>query len=191
MIDIKYKPLTAEFYPQVITLGNKVHGDGYLTIQTISQWTKKGITNLNNQEINSSFVALLNGKLIGFRITYAAQKWLIDQWCSPQLWHVAPEQCCYFKCNTVDEDYRGLGVGKKLLNLAIDAAKKQGAKAGVSHLWKQSPKNSAVAYFSHCGGKLITTHKDRWLEDSENGYCCVLCGYSCHCEAVEMIIHFD
>ncbi len=191
MSDIIYKPLTAKYFPAVIALGNKVHGKGYLTSETIELWVSKGITFHGDQKINSSFVALLGDELIGFRITYAAKKWPIDQWCNPKLWHVDPELCCYFKCNTVDENYRGLGVGKKLLNQAIKAAKQQGAEAGISHLWKQSPNNSAVAYFSHCGGKLITTHKDRWLEDSKQGYCCVLCGNDCHCDAVEMIIYFD
>ncbi len=191
MSQIVYLPLTAEHFSAAITLANQVHGDGYLTNETINHWVDKGITNVDNQEINSSFVALLNGKLIGFRITYAAKRWSIDHWCSPQLWHIPAELCCYFKCNTVDENYRGLGVGKNLLTLAINATKRQGAKAGISHLWKQSPNNSAVAYFSHCGGELITTHQDRWLEDSKQGYCCVLCGYNCHCEAVEMIIHFN
>ena len=64
-------------------------------------------------------------------------------------------QVCYFKCNTVDESYRGYGIGSTLLRLSIDAAKQQGAKAGISHLWKQSPGNSAVKYFTKCGGQLV------------------------------------
>lgn len=183
---IKYLPLTSEYFSQVITLANSVHGDGYLDNDKVVEWTNKGIVN----KINSSFVALLGDQVVGFRSTYSANQWHIDQWCSPELWQVDSQKCCYFKCNTVDEKYRGLGIGKQLLQLAIKAAQQQGAQAGISHLWKQSPNNSAVAYFSKCGGKLIKSHPDKWNEESKQGYNCILCGHNCHCEAAEMIIYF-
>lgn len=191
MTQVNYMPLTAEYFSAVIMLANDVHGDGYLNMDTIDSWVKKGKVSTKLGEINSSFVALIDNKVVGFRITYAANNWPIDQWCSPDLWQAPAEQCCYFKCNTVDENYRGLGIGKQLLHLAINAAKKQGSIAGVSHLWKQSPNNSAVKYFTRCGGQLIASHPDKWNEDSKQGYNCVLCGYDCHCEAAEMIIYFD
>jgi hypothetical protein len=195
MSEVIYRKLTPEYYKQAIELGNTVHGDGYLNEQNIADWASRGI--LNN--INSSYVALINDCsnvmspviLIGFRITFAAQNWQADQWCSPNLWQVPKNKCCYFKCNTVNEKYRGLGVGKKLLQLSVDAAKKQGSFAGISHLWKQSPNNSAVAYFNRCGGELVESHPDKWNEESKNGYNCILCGHDCHCEAAEMIIRFD
>ncbi|KGJ90676.1 GNAT family N-acetyltransferase [Colwellia psychrerythraea] len=185
--NIDYFPLTLEYFSQVITLANLVHGEGYLDIDKLVKWTDKGTIN----NINCSFVAVLDNKVIGFRSTYSANTWQIDQWCSPDLWQVDSKKCCYFKCNTVDEKHRGLGIGKQLLKLAIEAAKKQGAQAGISHLWKQSPNNSAVSYFTKCGGKLITSHPDKWNEESKQGYNCILCGHDCHCEAAEMIIYFD
>lgn len=184
---INYLPLTSEYFSQVITLANHVHGDGYLDVKTLKKWTQLGITN----DINCSFVALLDGKIIGFRSTYSANQWHIDQWCTPAKWQVNPQQCCYFKCNTVDEKYRGLGVGKHLLMLSIKAARQQGALAGISHLWRQSPNNSAVSYFTKCGGELINYHQDKWNADSKSGYDCILCGNDCHCEAAEMVIYFD
>lgn len=193
-MSIRYEKLTPQYFKQAIKLANEVHGEGYLTDENIADWTSRGISN----DINCSYVALQNSTsgtdsqdtLIGFRMTFTSQHWQVDQWCSPKLWQVDKDKCCYFKCNTVDENYRGLGVGKKLLQLSISAAKKQGALAGVSHLWKQSPKNSAVAYFTRCGGKLVKSHPDKWNEESKQGYNCVLCGHDCHCEAAEMIIYF-
>jgi len=195
MTAINYEKLTEKYFKQVIKLGNKVHGDGYLNDNNIAAWVARGISD----DINCGYVALLNDsvnskseqKLIGFRITFAAEQWQPDQWCSPSLWLVSEDKCCYFKCNTVNENYRGLGVGKKLLQLSIEAAKKQGAQAGVSHLWKQSPNNSAVAYFSRCGGEFVKSHPDKWNEASKQGYDCILCGHDCHCEAAEMIIYFN
>jgi GNAT superfamily N-acetyltransferase len=184
--EVIYLPLTPDFYSQVITLANNVHGQGYLDDEKLMSWVNKGIKNT----INSSFVALNGNKLIGFRITYASSQWLIDKWCSPLLWNVDSSHCCYFKCNTVVHDSRGFGIGKKLLYLAVDAAKKQGAQAGISQLWKQSPNNSAVSYFRQCGGELVNSHPGKWNDDSKHGYDCVLCGYDCQCEAAEMIIYF-
>mgnify|MGYP003384417309 CR=1 FL=1 len=184
---LHYALLTPQYYSQVVALGNEVHGEGYLSPENISVWAERGLKN----NINSGFVALDGEKVIGFRITFAAGQWQVDNWSSPDLWGVPQEKCCYFKCNTVDENYRGLGVGKQLLLRSIEAVTQQGAIAGTSHLWQQSPNNSAVAYFTRCGGQLIKLHPDKWHEDSKQGYDCVLCGHNCHCEAAEMIIYFD
>jgi len=190
--NIKYKKLTSKHFKQVIKLANEVHGDGYLNDKSIADWAERGISN----NINCAYVALLDDdksteeKLIGFRITFAVEHWQANQWCSPNLWQIAEDKCCYFKCNTVDKNFRGLGVGKKLLQHSIKAAKQQGAQAGIAHLWKQSPNNSAVAYFTHCGGELVKSHRDKWNEESKQGYNCILCGHDCHCEAAEMIIYF-
>ncbi|WDE12676.1 GNAT family N-acetyltransferase [Thalassomonas haliotis] len=182
-----YKNLTPDDFDSIIALGNFVHGDGYLNHENIRTWYEKGIKN----GINAGYVVYDQDKLVGFRITFSAGQWHVDKWCSPQLWQVPVDKSCYFKCNTVDENYRGHGIGGQLLKLSIAAAKEQGSLAGVSHLWKQSPGNSAVKYFTKCGGQLVETHPDKWYEDSKNGYNCILCGYDCHCEAAEMIIYFD
>lgn len=181
-----YKNLTPDDFAEVIRLGNQVHGDGYVDEAHLNDWHLKGIKNT----INTGYVVYHGEDLVGFRITYAATQWQIDQWCSPELWRVDKDRVCYFKCNTVDAAFRGHGIGGKLLKLSIDAAKQQGAIAGVSHLWCQSPGNSAVKYFTKCGGELVKIHPDKWNEDSKNGYDCTLCGFDCHCEAAEMIIRF-
>lgn len=183
---IKYRTITLEDYHQVIALGTLVHGKGYIDHHNLSQWVKQGLHN----NINTGFVAYDNDKLVGFRLTFSANNWNIDQWCSPQLWPIAKEQVCYFKCNTVDEHYRGYGIGSQLLSLSIQAAKQQGARAGVSHLWMQSPGNSAVKYFTKCGGQLIKAHPDKWNALSKDGYICPICHDDCHCPAAEMMIVF-
>jgi GNAT superfamily N-acetyltransferase len=187
MPNFHYKNLTPDDFMQVVTLGNQVHGDGYLSNETIIRWHKQSM----HQGINASYVVYDQDKLLGFRLTFAARQWKIDKWSSPELWQSPRDKTCYFKCNTVDEDYRGHGIGSKLLSLSIGAARKQGFVAGVSHLWQQSPGNSAVKYFTKCGGQLVKLHPAKWHQDSLEGYNCILCGYNCHCEAAEMIIYFD
>jgi len=181
------KELTPEHYDAVIALGNLVHGDNYLDLESIKLIHKKSI----KDNINASFVATENNQLLGFRLTFAPLNWKVDQWCSCDLWQVPVEKTCYFKCNTVAEAARGKGIGGLLLAESVKAVKKQGGVAGVSHIWLQSPGNSAFRYFSKAGGKLVKTHPDRWLPDSlENGYVCTLCGNECHCDAAEMLLTF-
>jgi GNAT superfamily N-acetyltransferase len=186
MKKIHYRPLEAADFDASIALATKVHGAGYIDKQTMHKWYEKGLKG----GINSSFVAYDEQVLVGFRLTFSIKQWHIDQWCSPNLWPVNTEQVCYFKCNTVNENYRGFGVGSQLLTLSISAAKKQGALAGISHLWRQSPGNSAVKYFTKCGGQLIKDHPDRWHKISTEGYDCTICHFDCHCVAAEMLIVF-
>jgi len=188
--DISYRQLCHNDFDQLIRLGNLVHGDGYLSPSILQRWYEQGLTQ-SPTLLNASYVAYYQDKLVGFRITFAVGNWQIDQWLTPKAWRVDSNKVCYFKCNTVDESYRGLGIGSQMLKRSINVAKQQGALAGVSHLWKQSPNNSAVSYFTKCGGELIKLHPDKWHEDSKNGYDCILCGMDCHCEAAEMIIYFD
>ena len=184
---IQYKTMAASDFNNVIALGNHVHGDGYLNDDNIRQWFDKGL----KDNLNSNIVAYLDKTLVGFRISYSAGNWQADQWCTPSKWKSLEQQTAYFKCNTVSEECRGLGIGSQLLKLSIDVLKLQGAKAGVSHLWRQSPNNSAVGYFTKCGGALVKDHPDKWHQDSVNGYQCTLCGFDCHCVAAEMIIYFN
>ncbi len=184
--NIRYQPLELNDFPAIITLATEVHGEGYVDMPTLAQWREQGLFN----GINSGCVAYDEKRLVGYRITFAAGQWTIDRWSSPQLWQVPAERVCYFKCNTVHSDYRGYGIGAQLLKRSTQATKQQGALAGVAHLWQQSPNNSAVQYFTHCGGIPIKTHNSKWNQDCEQGYICTLCGNNCHCGAEEMILHF-
>jgi len=186
MKNITYRNISAKDFTASIQLATVVHGEGYIDDEIIAAWVAKGIKG----GINSGFVAYDQDELVGFRLTYAVGQWQVDNWCTPELWQVEANKVCYFKCNTVDENYRGHGIGGQLLKLSIEAAQKQGAIAGISHLWKESPGNSAVRYFTKCGGNLIKEHPDRWHEMSKNGYDCTICHFDCHCVAAEMIIHF-
>lgn len=186
-INLQYQELTPADFDKLIVLANHVHGDGYLDKPSLQAWYEKGI----KHHINASYVVYHDEKLVGFRISYAAGNWHIDKWSTPELWKTPTEQVSYFKCNTVDENYRGYGIGGKLLAHSIEALKKQGSAAGTAHLWKQSPNNSAVRYFTKCGGVHVKAHPDKWREEALAGYDCIICGFDCHCEAAEMIIYFD
>ncbi|WP_417656415.1 GNAT family N-acetyltransferase [Pseudidiomarina aestuarii] len=182
-----YKELTAADHAAVLELGNQVHGENYLTPESLADYAQRGLvgsTNLN-------WLAFVDGKLAGIRLTFAPGNWDIDEYCTPSEWPVAVEQMCYFKCSAVDANIRGAGIGRGLLDHSIQAARQLGCKAGLAHIWMQSPNNSAYSYFSRCGGELIKEHADRWYRLSvEEGYHCPICDGVCHCAAGEMILRF-
>lgn len=185
-ITVNYQPLNTMHFGAVMALGNQVHGDNYLTMESLQQYAKASYV----QNINASWVAVQGERLVGFRITLAAGNWEVDQWCTPQAWHIAAHKICYFKCNTVSEDCRGLGIGSELLRRSINSVKQQGSEAGLAHIWLASPGNSAFKYFSKAGGKLIKKHPNKWRE-LYTDFDCPICGSSCACVAGEMLLTFD
>jgi len=182
---IDYQALAPEHFADVLRLGNQVHGAGYLTNEQLARYHQQGLS----AGTNAGWVAYDNQGLAGFRLAFAAGQWQVDQWCSPALWQVPVDKTAYFKCNTVRPDLQGHGVGGQLLQLSVNAQRQQGALAGVAHLWRESPGNAAVRYFSKHGGQLVKIHPDKWRADSLAGYACVLCGCDCHCSAAEMILY--
>jgi GNAT superfamily N-acetyltransferase len=187
-IELNIMSFEPKHFDDVMALGNDVHGDNYLSLESLA----KMHTISFSAGINASLVAYYGDKLAGFRITYAAGKWPVDKWCSPDLWPHPIANICYFKCNTVDASLRGKGIGSKLLKQSIELTKQQGATAGLAHIWLQSPGNSAFKYMSKAGGKLVKKHPDRWLSNSlDEGYYCIICKGTCHCDAAEMLVEFD
>lgn len=181
------KHLSQDDFENVISLGNLVHGDGYLDLPSIEEMLGKS----TKDDQNASYVMYDGSTLVGFRITYAPNNWTLDQWCTPELWPVDKEQVAYFKCNTINPDYQGQGLGGQLLRTSVATLKEMGAKAGLSHIWMQSPGNASFKYFTKAGGQLIKTHPRRWNNDpSLPDYVCILCGTDCYCDASEMILVF-
>lgn len=184
---IEYRQLQLMDYPALINLANTVHGAGYLDKATLAYYHQLGI----KAGIDASFVAYQASQLVGFRLAWSAGQWLPDEWCSTALWPLDSREVAYFKCNTVAPGWQSRGIGAKLMQLSVLALKKQGAKAGVAHLWRQSPGNAAVRYFTKQGGQLLRVHSDKWRLASHNGYECVRCGFDCRCEAAEMFLLFS
>jgi len=185
--DITYASLDPTHFDGVITLGNSVHGDNYLTDTLIQDYYNRSFHN----GINASWVALHNNVVVGFRLTFAHSQWQTDKWTSPELWPVDDKHVCYFKCNTVSPAMQGLGIGSKLLKKSIEKATAQGALAGLAHIWLASPGNSAYKYFTKNGGTLIKKHPDKWRYASiHEGYDCPVCAGYCECEGAEMMLLF-
>lgn len=196
-MDLRLRTLREEDFDNVIELGARVHGQNYLTPSSLEQIHHKSCSG----DKSCSYVLYdgprkADGKLIGFRLTYAPGSWEPDEWCSVDSWELPPDKVCYFKSNTIDPDYRGQGLGPYLLDVSIQTVKALGAEAGVTHIWMQSPGNSAFKYFSRTGAEVLWIWPNRWEGDLEkDGYLCTVCcetgvARPCSCSAAEMILRF-
>lgn len=185
---IQYHQLSPAYFDEVIVLANRIYGDNYLDSPQLQSIYQRSFAN----NINASWVACdKNNKLIGFRLTLAAGHWSIDKWCSVDSWSVDVDKVVFFKCNTVDENYRGYGIGSRLLALSVEQAKAQGSEAGLAFIWLNSPGNVAFRYFSRCGGKIIQRHAQKWRQMAiEEDYQCCVCDGLCACDAAEMLLTF-
>ncbi|MDX5407171.1 MAG: GNAT family N-acetyltransferase [Chromatiaceae bacterium] len=181
--------LTPNYFADVIALANQIHGDNYLTQGSLLQMQQRGI----KKGANASFVALdEQAQIIGYRLSFAAGQWQPDKWCSLTSWPVSVSEMAYFKSVGVSPTARGQGVASALLRQSTAMLRKQGAKAGLAHIWRESPGNAAERYFSHAGARVLKVHADKWRHLSElEGYVCPRCGPLCRCSAAEMVLLFD
>lgn len=188
MARLSFRQMQETDFEAVIELGNKVHGENYLTPENLADFYSRGQTECGR---NLHWLAYADNELVGIRITFAPNQWPVDRHCTPEKWPFSADQLCYFKCSAVDPDFQGGGVGKSLLMHSIIEAQGAGCLGGLAHIWKQSPNNSAFEYFSRCGGELISEHQNRWLQSSlDEGYYCPVCDGDCYCTAAEMLLHF-
>lgn len=185
---MQIKQLEPQYFLAVIELANQVHGDKYLNLTDLQQMHLQGI----KMGINASFIALnTQQNVVGYRVSFAAGQWQTDKWCSQSLWPVDLADMAYFKSVAVSAVERGQGIGSKMLLASIQALRQQGAKAGLAHIWRQSPDNSAERYFTRAGGTILAIHPERWRHLSETiGYTCPMCDKLCQCSAAEMVLQF-
>jgi ribosomal protein S18 acetylase RimI-like enzyme len=190
-MDLRLYDLREDDFDGIIRLGDAVYGKNYLDHNTLEKIYRlscsRGLCCSKVMYDSSRGV----GKLIGFRLTYAPGTWQVDEWCSPQEWRVDSDKVCYFKSNTVDPNYQGMGIGSHLLEVSTHVAKNLGAEAGVAHIWMNSPESSAFRYFVKNGAQLVWVWPNRWSDKTlEYGSVCAHCGTPCECSAAEMIIYF-
>ena len=147
----EYCQLDPSHFEALIVLANQVHGDNYLNYQQLSHYYQLGIKN----EINASWVAIQNGRLVGFRLTFAPQQWDLDQWCSTVKWPCQPQQVCYFKCTQLTKQCAAKALAQPCY-FTRNSVKQQGG----SLVWLYLGTVRAIVRtnISLSGGKIIKQH---------------------------------
>lgn len=161
-------------------------GTGYFTLEETQEMVKMS----QKDGISCSFVLQVGNELKGIRLCFPPGQWIEKTGRNkilPHLWKVPEDSVGFFKSLFIADSHRGGGWGPKLSNTAMDSLRKLGAKAIVTHSWKQSPDNSSVRYLQKMGFQIVGEHPLFW---SQIPYDCTRClKPPCQCTAIEMIYY--
>jgi len=168
-------------------LADALFGPGYYPpakiIESLQQSTLSGV-------VCSHVATSARGQLLGFRIALPPGRWASGrgEGLSPDLWPLPLDDCGYFQSAFVAFEVRGQGIGPLMAAAAEDALVRLGARAIVTHSWKESPDNASMRYLSRLGFTTVTEYPGYW---SKVDYECFRDGNPCQCTAVEMIKLLD
>jgi GNAT superfamily N-acetyltransferase len=97
----------------------------------------------------------------------------------------------YIALVSVEKDFQGQSIGKKLVKKALEVQKEWGSKAILVHASKSSGGNASEKLFSFFGFIPIYLHEKPWREYSKEkgpkGFWCNFCGNPCICDELEMV----
>jgi ribosomal protein S18 acetylase RimI-like enzyme len=158
-------------------------GKNYFSLAELEENLRQSV----KDSVMCSFVLLdAKNQIQGFRLAYPPGTWSKGKGSKlrSDLWKVPLEDVGYFQSLFLSDPVQGQGWGPKLSEASITAMKALGAKAIVTHAWKESPNNSSVRYLSKFGFQTVATHPEYWIDVD---YECVLDGKPCRCTAEEMI----
>jgi ribosomal protein S18 acetylase RimI-like enzyme len=181
--DVLVREMRASDAPAIEALADRVVGPGYYPQATVLEYldraTKDGVV--------CAHVAFLGERLVGFRFALPPGRWSSGRGrgLSPDRWPVPLEQAAYFQSAYVDFDAMGHGIGRRMATMALDALRRLGALAVVTHSWKEAPHGSSFRYLSRLGFQPVAEYPEYW---SEVDYTCWLDGKPCRCTAVEMVL---
>lgn len=169
--------------PAVKAFTDRTIGNNYFSVDELKQSYENSIS----KNVICSFVLIdESGDIQGFRLAYPPGTWSKGKGSKlrTDLWKVDLNQVGYFQSLFLADKVQGQGWGPKLSAASVEAFQKLGAKAIVTHAWKESPNNSSVRYLSKYGFESVATHAEYWVDVD---YECVLDGKPCRCTAEEMI----
>lgn len=182
---IKYEELNLSHVSELKLFLDKEAGFNYMTEDDLKDVIENNII-LNN--LNASFIAKDNEKIIGLRLTYVPVKWIKDgKGATFSKWNVDKSKVAKFHCLFIDNNYRGQGIGPKMSKMSVDVLREMGAKAIICYSWLESFNNSSQKYLIKYGFSPVNQHPNFWA-DLE--YDCSGCNVRpCTCTAEEMIYY--
>jgi len=185
LTSMQIRQLESQDLPTLKAFADETIGRNYFSDAELEQVFQKSLA--IPEGIMCSFVLVDdNNQIQGMRLAFPPGAWSAGKGnkLRPDLWNVPMESVAYFQSLFVAPAFRQDGWGPKLSEAAIAAFKKLGAKAIVTHAWKESPHNSSLRYLTSFGFQEVATHPEYWINVD---YECILDGKPCRCTAVEMI----
>ncbi|MBD64707.1 MAG: hypothetical protein CME62_05845 [Halobacteriovoraceae bacterium] len=172
----------------LLAFTNKWIGDGYFNKEELRALLLQGV----HEDLNASFIAEYEGKIIAARITLIPYQWTkfdhIAPYISTHMYNVPYKKAAYFQSLFVDHQFQGKGIGSELTKRSLEVLYQMGCMAVVCHSWVESPNNSSQKYLLKFGFEPVSVHKNFWMFKD---YKCPRCKPQvCQCSAEEMIYYF-
>lgn len=180
---MQVRPLKLDDLELVKTFTDRAIGLNYFSRQELEEAFAK--SSLNG--VMCSFVLVDDhGAIQGFRLAYPPTTWSKGKGSKlrADLWSVPLESAAYFQSLFLADAVQGQGWGPQLSAASVAAFRELGARAIVTHAWKESPNNSSIRYLTKFGFEPVAEHPNYWVDVD---YECVRDGKPCRCTAVEMI----
>ena len=180
---MRIRPLQSNDLVAVKAFTDRSIGMNYFSLPELEESFLKS----SLQGVMCSFVLVdEQDQIFGFRLAYPPTTWTKGKGkkLRDDLWKVPIESAAYFQSLFLADAVQGEGWGPKLSEASVKAFQSLGAKAIITHAWKESPNNSSLRYLTKFGFEPITEHPEYWVDVD---YECVRDGKPCRCTAVEMI----
>lgn len=114
-----------------------------------------------------------------------------DKYFNLELIKFSKEEIGYIALVVIKKEVQGQGIGKTLVQKAIELQKEWGAKAIIVHASQSSPGKGSEKLFASQGFKPVFLHKAPWhdysKEQGSEGFWCNFCGNPCNCDELEMV----
>ena len=167
------------------TFTDQTIGRNYFSLLELQSCFEKSLSTLpialpignlaaDRPRVMCSFVLVdSSGQIQGFRLAYPPGAWSQGKGSKlrSDLWKTPIDQVGYFQSLFLAPLAQGQGWGPKLSDAAVDAFRSLGAKAIVTHAWKESPNNSSIRDLNKFGFQSVATHAHYWIDVD---YECVL-----------------
>lgn len=172
---------------RVKSFTDRAIGANYYTLEELASIHSKST---KNDRCASLVLAGKDEEIFGVRLSYPPGNWESGKGrgLCPDRWRVNLTETAYFQSLFIDPNLTSQGWGKKMSLLSISMLKSMGAKAVVTHSWRESPDDSSGRYLRGMGFEHIQSHPLYWFEVD---YQCTRCGKPCVCTADEMILYIE
>ena len=185
MLDVKIVPATKEVIPKLLSIAEKQLGDSYINENDLMP--SNGAT---------FYAAVSNVGSVGFANCYITdtQSFLsrYPKIASHRIKSLeSTEKIGVLASVAVDENFKGHGIGLKLMKACLNWLKEHESRAILMTGWKSAKGVHIGGLAMRLAFEPLFEVEDYWLEDSvKNGYHCPECGAPpCHCSAVIYIKH--
>lgn len=184
---MQIRPLSLADIPNVKKFTDESIGHNYYSESELREAHDRSLSH----DVMCSFLLIgENEEVLGLRLAYPPGQWNKGKGnkLHVDMWDVQLNETAYFQSLFLSSKVQGQGWGPKLSEKSIQAFKEVGAKAIVTHAWKESPNNSSIRYLSKLGFQSVATHAEYWIDVD---YTCVRDGKPCRCTAEEMIYYIE